>query len=151
MGSTHPQRGHTTRPLSGVIPWVGAIRLLLAAGAVLLGAVLLVGCGSSDGDTDQTSSAVGGASAAGGGGGAQAVTIKDYIYRPATIAVPKGTTVTFTNHDTTAHTATSKQAGAFESGPIDTGKSAKVTLEKTGTFAYYCLFHPFMKGTIIVE
>ena len=79
------------------------------------------------------------------------MTIKDYIYKPASIAVPQGTTVTFTNHDTTAHTATSKQAGIFESGPIDTGKSAKVTLEETGTFTYYCLFHPFMKGTIVVE
>jgi plastocyanin len=133
MGSIPPSKGPATRLL------VGAVCLLLAAGALLL-----AGCGGSGDDTDQTSSA------SSAGGGAQAVTIKDYIYKPASITVPKGTTVTFTNRDTTAHTATSKEAGIFESGPIDTGKSAKVTLEKTGTFAYYCLFHPFMKGTIIV-
>ena len=134
MGAPHPSKGPTTRP------GVGAVRLLLAAGAVLL-----VGCGGGGGGTDQTSSA------SSGGSGARTVTIKDYIYKPASITVPKGATITFANHDSTAHTATSKQAGAFESGPIDPGKSAKITLEKTGTFTYYCLFHPFMKGTIIVE
>jgi plastocyanin len=124
MGSTHPP--------------VGVAYLLLAALAVLL-----VGCGGSNGGTD--SSSAGSAS-----GVAKTVTIKDYLYKPASITVPKGTTVTFTNRDSTPHTATSKQSGVFESGSIDTGKSAEVTLEESGSFAYYCLFHPFMKGTIVV-
>ena len=134
MGTTHPKRGHATRPR------VGAACLSLAASAVLF-----LGCDSSGGGTDQTSSASPSAA------GAKAVTIKDYIYKPESITVPKGTTVTFTNRDSTAHTATSKQSGVFESGPIDPGKSGKVTLDKSGTFTYYCLFHPFMKGTIVVE
>jgi plastocyanin len=125
----------STRPLAG-----GANFLLAAI------AVLLVGCGSSGGGGDQTSS-----SSSASGGGAKAVTIADYTYKPARITVAKGTTVTFTNRDSTPHTATSKESGAFESGSIDTGKSASVTLEETGTFAYYCLFHPFMKGTVVVE
>jgi plastocyanin len=79
------------------------------------------------------------------------VRIEDYLYKPATVTVPKGATVSFTNRDSTPHTATSKESGLFESGSIDTGKTGEVTLEKTGTFAYYCLFHPFMKGTIVVE
>lgn len=79
------------------------------------------------------------------------MTIKDYTYAPATITVPVGTTVTFTNRDSTPHTATSKKPGAFESGSIDTGRSGEVKLEQAGTFAYYCAFHPFMKGTIVVE
>lgn len=133
MGTTHPRKGHATRPR------VGAALLSLAASAILL-----LGCGSDSGGTDQTS-------AAPGGSGASTVTIKNYIYKPATITVPKGTTVTFTNQDSTAHTATSKESGVFESGPIEPGKSAKVTLDTSGTFTYYCLFHPFMKGTITVE
>ncbi len=133
MGTTHPRRGHATRPL------VGAVCLSIVASAFLF-----LGCGS-DGGTDQTSSASDTAT------GAKAVTIKDYLYKPESITVPKGTTVTFTNRDSTAHTATSKQSGVFESGPIDPGKSGKVTLDKSGTFTYYCLFHPFMKGTIVVE
>jgi plastocyanin len=119
---------------------VGAVYLLLAATAALL-----VGCGGSDG-ADQTSS-----KSEAGATSAKAVTIQDYTYEPAKITVPKGTTVTFTNRDSTPHTATSKESGVFESGSIDTGKSGKVTLEKTGAFTYYCLFHPFMKGTIVVE
>jgi plastocyanin len=134
MGTTLPKKGHATRPR------VGAALLSLAASAVLL-----LGCGSDSGGTDQTSSASSGAA------GAEAVTIKDYIYKPASITVPKGTTVTFTNRDSTPHTATSKEAGVFESGSIETGKSGEIKLEKSGTFAYYCLFHPFMKGTIVVE
>ena len=131
MGSTHPQRGSATRPR------VGAVLFLLAASAVLL-----LGCGSSSDGADQTSS---------GSSGAKAVTIQDYTYKPASITVPVGTTVTFTNRDSTPHTATSKESGVFESGSIDTDKSGKITLEKAGTFAYYCVFHPFMKGTIVVE
>ena len=136
MGIAHPRKGHATRPR------VGAVCLSLAASAVLLG------CGSDSGaGTDQPSSA----SATAGASAAKAMTIKDYIYKPASITVPKGTTVTFTNRDSTPHTATSKESGVFESGSIDTGKSGEVRLEKSGTFAYYCLFHPFMKGTIVVE
>ena len=120
-------------------PASSAARLFLAAIAF---AVALVGCGS-DGQTSSGSSASAAA--------ASTVTIADYLYKPADITVPKGTTVKFTNEDSTPHTATSREAGVFESGSIETGKSAGVTLERTGSFAYYCLFHPFMKGTITVE
>lgn len=83
--------------------------------------------------------------------GPQAVTIADYTYEPAKLTVPAGTTIEFTNEDSTPHTATSKESGAFETGSIDTGKTAKVTLEEPGTYAYFCAFHPFMKGTVTVE
>jgi plastocyanin len=119
-------------------PALSAARLFLVAIAF---AVALAGCGSDNGQTSSGSSAT----------GASAVTIANYLYKPADITVPKGTTVKFTNEDSTPHTATSRDSGVFESGSIETGKSASVTLEKTGSFAYYCLFHPFMKGTITVE
>lgn len=120
-------------------PPVGAALLLAAV------AVLLVGCGGSSGDgADRASS---GAAA----GGARAVTIQDYLYEPARITVPRGATVTFTNRDSTPHTATSKASGGFETGSLDSGRSGEVTLEESGSFAYYCVFHPFMKGTIVVE
>jgi plastocyanin len=123
MGSTRPR--------------IGVASLLLAVIAALI-----AGCGSSDGGTDPTSS--------GADGGAEKVMIADYLYDPDTITVPVGATVTFANADAAPHTATSKRSGAFESGTIETGRTGKVTLEESGTFAYYCLFHPFMKGTIVV-
>jgi plastocyanin len=126
MGSTHPP--------------VGAALLLPAVAAALL-----VGCGGSGDGTDRTPASSPDAQSA------RAVVIQDYTYKPARVTVPEGTTVTFTNRDSTPHTATSRESGAFESGSIDTNKSGSVTLEETGTFAYYCVFHPFMKGTIVVE
>lgn len=126
MGSTRPSVGAALSPLAAA-------------------AVLLVGCGGGDG-TDQTPS-----SASGGSQSAKTVAIRDYLYKPATITVPAGTTIAFTNHDSTPHTATSRESGAFESGSIDTDATGEVRLEESGTFAFYCLFHPFMKGTIIIE
>ena len=131
-------------------PKVGVARFLPAAFAALLVgiAIPLVGCGGGGG-TDSTSAAT--ASSGAASSGAEAVTIADYTYKPAKIVVPAGTTIEFSNEDSTPHTATSKQSGAFETGSIDTGKSAKIVLEKPGTYAYFCAFHPFMKGTITVE
>ena len=120
-------------------PTVGAALLLTVA------VLALASCGDGGDGTDR---ATPNSSAA---AGAKAVTIQDYIYEPARVVVPKGTTVTFTNRDAAPHTATSKASGAFDSGTIKQGETGKVTLEETGTFAYYCLFHPFMKGTVVVE
>jgi plastocyanin len=150
MGSTPPSNtGRATLPL------VGAVNLLpLVLIAVLAGvAATLIGCG---GGTDSTSSgssssADSGATAAGTSQSADALTISDYEYAPADITVPAGTTIEITNKDSTPHTVTSKESGVFESGSIDKGKPGEVKLEQPGTFAYYCVFHPFMKGTITVE
>lgn len=113
-------------------------------------AALLAGCGGSSYSGGSTAAS---GSGAGGGGGAKSKSVKivDFTYKPASLTVPVGTTVSFTNRDSTAHTATSKESGAFESGSIEPGKSAKITLDEAGTYAYFCAFHPFMKGTIEVE
>ena len=79
------------------------------------------------------------------------VSIDNFTFKPNVLTIKPGTIVTFVNHDSTAHTATSKQQGAFDTSPIQPGKSASLTLEEPGTFVYYCVFHPFMKGTIKVE
>jgi plastocyanin len=135
MGSTPPMLGSAR-------PRVGAACLRPAAPAALLVgfALLLAGCGGGGGGTDSSSS--GSAAAPGSSGSGQsskAVTIKDYTFKPATITVP------------IAHTATSKESGVFDTEAIQPGKSGSVTLETAGTFTYYCVFHPFMKGTIVVE
>ena len=126
-------------------------RLPAALSILMVGFTLsAIGCGGGGG-TDSTANGAASTQAAESSGKAVAVTISDYEYDPATITVPSGTVVTFTNRDSTPHTATSKESGAFESGSIDTGESGEVKLEEAGTFAYYCAFHPFMKGTIEVE
>jgi plastocyanin len=82
--------------------------------------------------------------------GATRVTISGYAYQPATVTVMHGAKLTFTNHDQTAHTATSTVTG-LDSGTIKPGHSASITVTKPGTYTYYCQFHAFMHGTITVK
>jgi plastocyanin domain-containing protein len=51
------------------------------------------------------------------------------------------------NKDGTTHTFTAIK-GAFDTGNIDGGSSATVTVKKPGTYAYHCNIHNSMKGTI---
>ncbi|MFA4907675.1 MAG: cupredoxin domain-containing protein [archaeon] len=51
------------------------------------------------------------------------VQVKDFAFSPAELAIEKGTTVKWTNSDSTAHTITS--AGNFDSGTIPQGRCLK--------------------------
>ncbi len=53
------------------------------------------------------------------------------------LQVDVGTTVTWVNDDTIAHTVTSDVDGQFNSGNLDPGKSFKHTFSSTGSYAYY--------------
>ena len=76
-----------------------------------------------------------------------AVTIKDFAFSPKTLEVKAGAKVKVTNKDGTTHTFTANK-GAFDTGDIDGGSSATVTIKKPGTYAYHCNIHSSMKGTI---
>lgn len=71
-------------------------------------------------------------------------------YVPPTITIHFGQGVTFTNVSSADHTVTARD-NSFDSGDI--GQQTKWTLvpKKTGTFKYYCVYHPFMHGTLVVE
>ena len=71
-------------------------------------------------------------------------------YAPNPITVSAGTTVTWTNNDTTGHTATG-DGGSFNSGAIPAGGSFQFTFQNRGTFAYHCTFHPGMVGSVVVQ
>lgn len=73
--------------------------------------------------------------------------IKGFTLRSLTVKV--GSTVVWTNQDTTPHTSTGV-GGKWESGSLDIGKSFALTFKDKGTFAYFCQFHSFMEGTITV-
>jgi plastocyanin len=61
-----------------------------------------------------------------------------------------GTTVTWTNLDSTVHTVTSG-TGAFDSGALGQNATFSYTFNSRGTFNYHCTLHPFMTGKVIVE
>jgi len=75
---------------------------------------------------------------------------------PSTVTIEVGDTVTWDNTDTAAHTATGGTAadgpsGVFDSSLIMAGGSYSYTADTAGTFDYFCMVHPWMEGTIIVE
>jgi plastocyanin len=82
--------------------------------------------------------------------GPASVDIKDSRYLPATITVPVGTAVRWTNHDEETHTVTST-TGAFGSLGLDLDETFTHTFTVPGTYPYACDLHPFMSGTIVVE
>jgi plastocyanin len=82
--------------------------------------------------------------------GQASVNISNFAYVPPTLTVSVGTTVTWTNNDSVAHTVTSND-NLFDSGNLATGATFSYTFEQKGTFNYHCTIHPFMTGKIIVE
>lgn len=75
------------------------------------------------------------------------VEISGFAFSPAEITVAKGTTVTWTNRDSVAHTVTS---GTFDSGSIASGASYSRTFADAGAYDYHCGIHPSMTGKITV-
>lgn len=79
-----------------------------------------------------------------------AVAIKSFKFDPPMISVAPGDTVTFTNMDGAPHTATAMN-GAFDTGRLNKGKSATVTIKSAGSIDYKCNFHPAMKGKVAAK
>ncbi len=82
------------------------------------------------------------------------VTIKDFKFDPATITVAPGTAITVTNQDSAGHTLTAlaPNAGAFDTGLLEQGKSATITAPTTpGSYPFHCDVHPTMTGTLVVQ
>jgi plastocyanin len=77
-------------------------------------------------------------------------------FMPNSLQVNVGDTVTWTNEDTAAHTVTSGTpvdgpSGLFDSGLIVAGSTFDFTFNETGTYPYFCIVHPWMKGEIKVS
>ena len=90
------------------------------------------------------------------GSGAPGCEETDECYIPATLNISAGTTVIWENNDAAAHLATSGTPdggpdGIFDSGMIMGGATYEYEFSETGEFVYYCLVHPWMVGTVVVE
>src|SRR5712692_3104626 len=78
------------------------------------------------------------------------VKIDNFSFGPATLTVPVGTTVTWTNRDDIPHTVASAD-GVFKSKVRDTDEKFSYTFAKAGTYPYYCSVHPKMTGKVVVQ
>jgi plastocyanin len=78
------------------------------------------------------------------------VDIHDRTFDPAQLEVAKGTTVTWTNGDTEAHTVTADN-GLFDSGVIEPGQYYSTWLGGSGAVPYHSETDPNMKGSVVVN
>src|SRR5690606_21106898 len=78
------------------------------------------------------------------------VTIDNFALSPTTLTVGAGTTVTWVNNDTAAHTVTADD-GSFDSGNLAPGDSFTHTFDSAGSFSYHCNYHPNMVATVVVS
>ena len=115
------------------------------------------------GSSNQTAETAGTAT----GGGAVTLTILEGSsiqgspdYDPDELTVAAGSEVTVVNQDTLPHTVTSgtsptdpNSAQSFDTSLINGGESATLSLAQVaaGQYGYYCLVHPYMTGSIVVQ
>jgi plastocyanin len=78
------------------------------------------------------------------------VKVDNFSFGPATLTVPAGTTVTWTNRDDIPHTIVSTDK-VFKSKVLDTDERFSFTFAKAGTYPYFCSIHPKMTGSVVVQ
>jgi len=77
--------------------------------------------------------------------------VRSYKFSPAAIAVHRGQTVTWTNHDDFPHTV--QLVGTRKvTESLGLGKTATIAFPDAGTFYYRCSIHPQqMHGEVVVS
>lgn len=116
----------------------------------------VAGCGDDGDDGDPTATEPATAEPDDGPGDASGltVTVSGLAFQDASVTVPAGATVTWTNEDSVAHTVTSgtpDEATAVFDEPLPGGGQATVTVDEPGTYAYFCEIHPSMTAEVVVE
>ncbi len=77
-------------------------------------------------------------------------------YSPSKVTIDAGSEVVWTNEDSASHTVTSGTPkdgpdGNFDSNLFLSGQTFSHKFEEEGTFPYFCLVHPWMGGSVIVQ
>jgi plastocyanin len=78
------------------------------------------------------------------------VVIQNFAFAPGTITVAKGTTVTWSNKDSAAHTVTVDSGNGPQSGELQNGQSYSYKFDQAGKFSYHCKLHQQMKAAVTV-
>ena len=95
-------------------------------------------------------SAAAGACAPSSTTGTVTVKIANFAFDPPTVTAKVGDTVTWTNNDSTQHTATVKSDPSCTTPNLDGGASSGITFTQAGTYDYQCKIHPTMTGKVEV-
>jgi plastocyanin len=126
-------------------------RILLSTSLAILLALALVACAAplatATPTTAPNASPTAGTSPTAAASGDK-VSISGFAFDPGTLNVAVGTTVTWTNADSAAHTIVFAD---FQSGSLAKGDTYQHKFDTAGTYAYVCGVHASMKGTVIVK
>jgi plastocyanin len=77
------------------------------------------------------------------------IIIESMKFNPSEFHVQKNDTVLWKNKDIVPHTVTAPNL--FDSNAIESEKSFRYRVKKSGEISYTCRFHPTMKAKIIVD
>ena len=83
--------------------------------------------------------------------GPNEVGIDNFNFTPPVLTVKSGVKVTWINNDDVPHLIVNVQGAFKPSTVLDTDQRFSVTLNKPGTYDYFCSLHPKMQGKIIVS
>jgi plastocyanin len=78
------------------------------------------------------------------------VRVSRFTFQPEHLDISVGGGVVWINEDLAPHTATARD-GAWETGVLGTGSSARVIFDRAGHFDYFCAFHPHMTGSVSIR
>ncbi|MFA5247128.1 MAG: plastocyanin/azurin family copper-binding protein [Candidatus Micrarchaeia archaeon] len=123
-------------------------KLVPSVAVLAIAAIFLAGCTSYSGSNSPT--AIPSPSGAVQQPGPASVSISNFAFSPASLAVSKGTTVTWANGDSVPHTVAS-DSGVFNSGSIASGSAFSYTFNNEGSFSYHCGIHSGMTGKVVVQ
>lgn len=126
--------------------------MLLTVAALF--AAIVTGCGESSNageTTDTATTAAAGTTESDTTAAAGAtITIENMAFgEPLTVA--PGAEVRVANNDTVEHSVTSQTAGAFDVHVDGQKKGTLIAPTQPGEYPFYCVYHPTMKGTLIVK
>ena len=121
---------------------------------LIVSAILIAGCSKQETQPTPVSAPVvekkGDEKGVSAGGEAASVVIKGFKFVPSEIKVKVGTSVTWRNEDSSAHTIESAD-GSLTSDNLEQGDTVTFTFNEPGRIDYICGIHSSMKGAVIVE
>ncbi len=125
-----------------------SLRRLIGIGAMSISIWMMISAMLLSPSSQAASPAVDRASAA----SASNVSIVSYAFNPAVITVSTGSTMKWANTAAIAHTTTSLPGDneSWNSDPIAPSAAFTKTFTLPGVYAYQCLIHPSMLGTVSV-
>jgi plastocyanin len=83
-------------------------------------------------------------------GAGPAIRIDNFSFSPPEMRIPRGGTVTWINGDDVPHLIASADQRFRPSPALDTGERYTLTLDRPGSYPYFCTLHPKMTGLVVV-